>query len=205
MPNEVISDAFRKIGVVASDEAMTADQLAAGKRELRRLLLGWQNFGTNLWTMTEMAITLTTASSYALTSRALAVHSVRYRNAAGLDMPMSPMTRQRYYDLPNKTSTGIPNAWFYDKQRATGTLYIWQPPAAVTTETLRVTYERPIDTDEDIDVPPEWENAVVWNLAEALAPAYAPDKDVSADAAFWLSTALAADHEGSVFFGEECD
>lgn len=204
MPTEIVSDAFRRIGVAASDEAMTADQYQAGKRELRRLLLSWQNHGYNLWTLTEATVTLTTAVSYAMAERALRVHSVRYRNANGLDLPLEPMTRQRYYDLPNKTATGIPHGYYYDRQLSTGTLFIWQPMAAVTTETLRVTYERPIDTDEDIDVPPEWENAAVWNLALQLAPIYAPDRDVSAQAAYELGLALAADREGSVYFGEEC-
>jgi hypothetical protein len=201
----IITDAFRKIGACAHDEALTADMEQAGARELRRMLLSWQNLRYNLWTQTEMTVTLTTAVSYTLTGRPLRVHSVRYRNAAGLDMPLTAMTRQQYYDMPNKTSTGIPTAYYYDRQVATGVLYIWQGMASVTTETLRVTYERSVDTTDLLDdIPPEWENAVLYGLAMQLQPEYG-GPDVTAEAAFHLSTVLADDREGSVWFGEVCD
>lgn len=204
LAREIIGDAYRKIGVVAHDEPMTAEQLAVGERELRRMLLSWQNLGYNLWTTTEMTVPLTTAASYTLTGRPLRVHSVRYRNASGLDMPLSPMTRQAYYDLPDKATAGFPNGWFYDRQRDAGTLYIWQPLASVTTETLRITCERAIEFGDDIDVPPEWENAVVYGLGAAMFQALG-GIDVTAEATGHLALALAGDREESVWFTEECD
>jgi hypothetical protein len=201
----IVTDAFRKIGVCAHDEALTADMEAAGMRELRRMLLSWQNLRYNLWLTTEASITLTTAVSYVLPERALRVHSVRYRNASGIDLPINPMTRQEYYDLPIKTSTGIPHGWYYDRQVATGTLYIWQPLASVTTETLKVTYERPFDEDDLLDdIPPEWENAVLYGLAAQLATDY-DGKDVTMEASGHLAAALASDREDSIYFGEPCD
>lgn len=49
----VVSDALRKIGVVAHDEAMTADQADIGLRALDRLLKSWQNHGDLLWSVAE--------------------------------------------------------------------------------------------------------------------------------------------------------
>ena len=47
----VITDALRKIRVVAQDEAMTADQAAIGLRALDRMLKSWQNHGDLLWSV----------------------------------------------------------------------------------------------------------------------------------------------------------
>jgi hypothetical protein len=89
------------------------------------------------------------------------------------DLPMHRMSREEYYALPNKTTTGYPTSWFYDRQRSGGTIYVWPAPDA-TAGTLKFTYRRIVmDLDassDDIDLPQEWHKALVYNLAVELAP-----------------------------------
>lgn len=46
--SKIIERAFRKIGVKAADEALTADQLEAGLDALNEMLAGWQLHGINV-------------------------------------------------------------------------------------------------------------------------------------------------------------
>ncbi len=110
--------------------------------------------------------------SYTLSPVPHRVLDVRYISTNRL--PMYEMSRSEYYDLPNTTSTGSPHSWYADYQRDSTVLYIWQPLAAVTTETLTYTYFRKfqdIDSlDNDLDVRPEWLEVVGYNLAKRLGP-----------------------------------
>lgn len=204
---DLIGDALRKIGVVAEDEPMTADQAASGLRAWNRLLKSWQNRGYNLWAVTQQTITLTTAASYTMSPvRPVRIHGARLvRN--GIETPMLSMTRQEYDDLPVKASTGLPTRFYYDKQRESALLYIWPVLSVAAGETINVTYEREAEDQTDLaaipDIPAEWWEAAVYGLAARLADNHGQDSgNVTARAEEELRLALADDHEGSVFFGE---
>lgn len=203
---DIISDALRKIGVVAADEAMTADQAASGLRELDRMLKGWQNRGYFLWTKASQTLTLTTAASYTLSP----VRPLRILNArlvrSGLETPMMEMARDEYDNLPNKASTGLPTQFHYDRQRENALFYVWPVLATANGETIKITYEREVEDQDDLDaapdVPGEWLDATVYNLASRLADDFMINNPrVDARAQALLEEALAFDREGSVFFG----
>lgn len=201
---QIVTDAFRKIGVVATDSTMTADEAATGARALNRLLKAFQNRGYNLWTTTQLTVSLTTAASYTMTPvRPIRIHGARFVRS-GIETPMQELTRQEYDDLPIKTATGIPTCYYYDRQKEAALLYVWPVLAAANGETLKVTYEREIadvDLDAAADVPGEWWDAVVYNLAARLADDFQVDApSVVARAEEELRLALAADREGSVWF-----
>jgi hypothetical protein len=201
---DIAQDALRKLGVVAQDEAPTADEIQVALRQLDRMLKGWQSRGYMLWTVTSMVVPLTTAASYVLDPvRPVQIQSIRLRRG-GIDTPMMEMNRDDYDSLPQKNSTGLPTQWYYDRQRETGTLYIWPVLAAATGEELRVTYVRELEDvlpDAEVDVPSEWWDAVVYNLAARLSDDYSVDvPNVIALAQIELRNAMAGDREGSVSF-----
>jgi hypothetical protein len=211
--NEAICrDALRKIGVVAVDETPTADEIETARRALERLLKAWQNRGYLLWSVTSMSVTLTTASSYSLTpARPVQIQNVNFRRSA-IDLPMIELTRQEYDRLPNKATKGTPTQYYYDRQRDAGTLYIWPSLATAAGETLEVTYVREladVQLSDPVDVPSEWWDAAVYNLALRLMPdfgvsASALGQDIIAMAGVTLQDALSGDREGSVYFvGED--
>ena len=204
---DLIADALRKIGVVAEDEPMTADQAASGLRAWNRLLKSWQNRGYNLWAVATQTVTLTTAASYTMAP----VRPVRILNArlvrSGIETPMLPMTRQEYDALPVKLSTDLPTRFYYDKQREAALFYIWPVLASASGETIRVTFEREAEDQTDLnavpDIPAEWWEAAVYGLAARLADDHGKSvPNVVARAEEELRLALADDHEESVFFGE---
>lgn len=202
----LVADALRKIGVVAMDEPMTADQGDHALRALNRLIKSWQNRGYNIWGATEVVITLTTAASYTFPARPVSVESVRLRRGT-IDTPMLAMTRQEYFDLPQKASTGTPTTYYFDRQRDTAALYIWPVLVAAAGETLRVLCTREFEDQTDLnaapDIPAEWWDALVYSLAARLADDFSVNApNVVARAEEELRLALAFDREGSVFFYE---
>jgi hypothetical protein len=90
-----------------------------------------------------------------------------------LETPMNCFSRKEYMNLPNKTNSGTPTAFFYTPQLSSGELYVWPAPVN-STYGCRFTWYRPIEDFTTVantsDFPQEWINALTWNLAVELAP-----------------------------------
>lgn len=174
--NELIEEAYSLIGVASEGTGISAYQYAQGRRSLNLIAKDWAA-KERLWTRTEGTKALVAATaSYALTPKPLRVLSVRRRTtASGTDLPLRMLSRQDYYDLPNKTSAGAPNCFYYDPQRASGTLYVWPVPATADASaySLIYTYLRTLEdfdgSSDDPDLPQEWLRALSYTLAAELA------------------------------------
>lgn len=185
----LVRKARAKLGVDASEEDLQAHELQEGLDTLNMMLKAWQADGIMYWLMTEGTLTLVQGqASYSFatggdfTTVPFDMVDMRItRNST--DLPMVELSREEYYDLPIKDNQGYPTQWFYDRQRSSGTLYVWPAPDA-TAGTLKFTYRRSImdmdASDDDIDLPQEWYNAIVWNLAEEMIPEYGPIDQVTA-------------------------
>lgn len=107
--------------------------------------------------------------------RPLKIHSIRRHGSNGIETPLYPISRQEYFDLSNKTNSGVPNEFYYDPKLNAGKLYIYQAPSDVTTY-LRATISRSFedfdDADNTPDFPQEWLDAIIYNLALRMAPAF---------------------------------
>jgi hypothetical protein len=140
------------------------------------------------------------------------VDARRYNIASATDTPISEsqgslMARLDYMALPNKAQTGTINRAFYDAQRDTGYLHLWQPPTTVT-DLVKFTWHRPImDFDsaaDNPDLPQEWFDALAFNLAVSLAPEFDVPTEklqqVAMMAASYLEDVQGDDREGESLF-----
>lgn len=98
--------------------------------------------------------------------------SLRY---LGVDYPVSLLTNiEQYERITDKAVGGIPQYLFFDPQYPNGMLYLWPVPAQPMTLTL-TTYQR-IETiaslASQVEVPPAYEMAMIYNLGVMLAPEY---------------------------------
>ena len=205
---QVITSALQRINMLAEHETPSAEMAARAMREMNYMLKGWQKY-ENLWRLTEGSITLTNATaSYALSPVPHKVISARYRNSAGTDLPMEQLTREEYYDMPVKTSAGIPTQYYVDYQRAAVTVYTWPVLATVTTETVKYTFQRKFEDidalENDIDVKAEHLEVVDFNLAARLSDCYGRSGEhinrVIARAQILLNDALNDDREDYIQF-----
>jgi len=181
---QIIEAARRKLGILAAEESMSSSELADGLDTLNMMLKTWAADGVMYWTMTEGTLSLTQgtasysfASGGAFTTVPFDMVDMRITRGSN-DLQMAEMSREEYFGLPLKTAQGYPTQWFYDRQRDTGTLYIW-PTADASLGTLKFSYRRVImDVDagaNHLDLPQEWLEAVVYNLADRIADDYGMD------------------------------
>lgn len=181
---QIIEKAFGRLGKGSEGESLVARMYEDGRSSLNLILKS--NLGTmdHLFTRTERSVTLVAdTASYVLTPKPGRVLSVRRRYTSGghtTDIPLNELSRQEYFDTPVKTtSPSVPNSWYYDPQTTTGTLYIWPAPSAATVSaghSLQLTYTRRIEdmigTGDDLDMPQEWLDPVIWLLADDLETQY---------------------------------
>lgn len=178
---KIVEEARSLLGIHADEEPLQAHELENGLRALNMMLKEWQAEGISVSAYAEGALALAQGVPDYLFGPAGAFTTVPFEitdmriTRGGTDLPMTEMSRQEYYALPNKATQGYPTQWFYDRQRATGTLYVWPAPDA-TAGTVKFTYRRVVmdmDTSGDsLDLPQEWQQAVVYNLAKKLMPRY---------------------------------
>lgn len=102
----------------------------------------------------------------------------RYNFTSAIDAPLNESDRIEYQEMPNKTSTGAVNSFYYDRRggaNSTGLIYLWPAPATVN-EAVKMTVARPIQdftvAGDDSDLPQEWIRAIEWGLADEIADEY---------------------------------
>lgn len=173
---EICTAAIIKLGVLDPDETPTASQAAQCLQALNLMLKTW-SASEHLWIRTAGTLVLTEGTITYPIPTARRMESVR-RSCAGIDVPLAIYSRDEYDDVPNKGGKGTPIAWYFDPQRTTRTLYVWLTADAATalSTTLSYTYRRVIEDvdtlDNDEDVPQEWLETLIYNLAVRVAPAF---------------------------------
>lgn len=102
----------------------------------------------------------------------------RFYFLSSIDTPMITMSRKDYRDLPNKTATGIITQFFYDPRggaNTQGLVYVWPAPVDANSA-LKFTWYRPIQDFDSAantpDLPQEWIQTLMFNLAVIMAPEY---------------------------------
>ena len=178
--NQIIRKAFQILGVAAEGESVSADMYARGLESLNLLIKTW-SAQEHLWTRESQSLTLVAGQApYVITPKPMRILSARRKNtASGYETPMTMWARQQYLDQPNKTtSLSTPVNFYYDPQRAIGTLYVWPAPSAQVAAAFTIEMEvlRRMDdmdaSNNDADLPQEWLQALIWNLADDLITEY---------------------------------
>lgn len=177
--NPLIEKAFHILGVGSEGEDLSARQYEDGRLSLNLMFKTW---GTkeHLWLRTERSVTLVAGqAAYTMTPKPMRVDDVRRQvTASGIETPLTPWARKTYMEQPNKSVQSIPTSYYYDPQQASGVLYVWPTPSTATASdmTLQLTYLRRIDdmdaSNDDADLPQEWLETIVWNLASSLMTEY---------------------------------
>ena len=214
---ELVTDAHYLIGAHQVGATLSNTKLTLGLRVLNRMVKQWQAKGLHLWRYEEGSLsTVADTQSYTMgtggdftTARPLKITSMRHVEDS-IDTPMFPLTRDEYFDQPNKAASGKPTSYYYTPRggsNATGKLYIW--PVDDAANTLKFTYLRQFeDLDsgtDDMDFPQEWEDCIVYNLGVKLGDYYGlPVTDtVQREAAVMLDELKGFSREdpGSVYVG----
>jgi hypothetical protein len=125
------------------------------------------------------------------------------------DIPLNYLSYEEYFELPNKEdTTSTPVSYNYDRQLNEAVIRLWPNPDTANI-VMKFTMSRKIANfdvnSNDPDFPMEWHEAIVYNLAVRLAPAFGKNKDtgyqlLAAEAKAYLENALGFDNElGSIY------
>ena len=116
------------------------------------------------------------------------------------EIPIEFDSRKDYFELPNKKQVGTPIQAYYSRQEPQGIMYFWNVPSTAI-EYCNFSGERQIqimtDVDDTFDLPSEWYDAIVYNLAKRLMHRTGCSAqrraEIRADAKEYLDTVLAFD------------
>jgi hypothetical protein len=173
---QAITRAYRLLGVLEDPWVPSADQMTQGILAANLMQRGWEADGVNLWRLSQVTLTVAAgARSVAITPYVLGVVQALWQVSPApntFNRTMGPMAYVDYFNLPNpdaQTSAG-PSVYAFDKQDASSTLWLWPKPVAggtiVATVARAVT---DIQTAADVlDIPGEWAECFVYNLADRL-------------------------------------
>lgn len=204
---QLVTQAFKKLRRVGVGQSATADMVSDGIVVLNDMIKSWQKYEW-LWNLQEGSATLVAdQANYTLSPRPYRVVSVRFDDQ-DTEIPMIPLTREEYFDLPVKTTQGIPTQYYVDYQRDSAVMYVWPVMSSVDDETINYTYRELLDdidaTTDNIDFRQEHYELVVYNLAARLADDYGradvPTNRVIARAEMLLDEARDDDREEEIRF-----
>ena len=148
-------------------------------------------------------------------ARPLRIIDVRRRDESNQqDTPIITHSHEEYQRLPNKAIDGETNIVYYhpEHRNGRGTISLWPRPASVA-RTMRLSCMLPLQdfdaSGNNADLPTEWLDTIVWNLAKRLLPSYgasgqATAQDIKAGGTTMLNEMLQWDQEPeSVYFAPQ--
>lgn len=114
-------------------------------------------------------------------------------SSSPVDFPLAMInSHEEYGDLALKSLVSFPRFIFYDSSYPIGNVYVYPIPTSnyeihlVLKETIAVLP----DLVTDINLPPEYQEAIIWNLAARLRPLYQVAQDPTVHAVAMSSLAV---------------
>lgn len=169
------------------DDYPTAAQASDGVISLNLLLRHMEGQGLQTWLRSQQSIPLVAAkANYTLgpTGDVVIARPIKILEAfsriiaSTTDVILTRTTEKTYYDLSDKTSTGVPSQYTYFNTLVNTSISVWPVPDATvaSTYTVEIIYAKPFDDIDDInqlvEVLPGMLDSVVYQLATRLAPKY---------------------------------
>lgn len=188
--DDIIKASLRLLGVIGVGETPLTEDYTNCSQALNIMIKGWAKKGIPLWVTQQITLPMVTSvTSYQIgptatgtgalvTSKPLKIFDAFIRDSNNYDTQLLLISRQEYDILGSKSSTGIPNQYYWDNGDPNGTLYVFNVPVD-STHTLylqiqRQFYDMTSGTD-NFDFPQEWFTALKWGLACELAVEYGID------------------------------
>ncbi len=199
--------ALRKCGVVAIDRAASSEEMDVALVTFNAMLKALQISSITQWKLTTGSVTLTDSTqSYDISTRPYELGVVNWRDTDGRDLPALRLTREEYYELPDKDAAGTPTQFYYQRLLTTATLFLW-PTQATASGTIEWEGKSEINditaTTDAIDVPPEWYEAIIYQLADRLCDDFPVEIQRAAKIGLRAADALAlaqhSDRESTYF------
>lgn len=186
-PNDLILLALKQANVLGVGQSASAEDIDDCFMLLNMMLAQWQRRRYAVWTLKTLTVPCDGSQSYSIgpggdlnTARPNKVESafVRMMNTTApnqVDYPLEIIRAREDYDrIYLKSMQSFPQYLFYDSAYPLGNLFAWPIPDAqfelhVTLMEQLQTFATPYD---DFEMPPEYQEAIMYNLALRIYPMY---------------------------------
>lgn len=203
---DLCKTALRKSGAFGTGQTPLSEDINDAFTDLKFMIALWQRKRWNVFHLVDMAFTSTGALSYTvgpsgnfpMTSRPDKIDSAFIRlnptSALAVDFPLAFISsREDYNDIGIKNLGSFPSAIYYDGAYPLGNAFVYPVPSAGTYEihlTVKDLLAPNLALTADINLPDEYYEALVYNLAGRLRPSYQlpPDPVINALASAALNT-----------------
>lgn len=178
----IIESALRKINSLGSGESLAAEDAADGLQALNAMLGSWSVTGDLVYTMTWETFAVTGGTySYNIgpgqtfdTDRPLEIFAMNLTAPGGVTYPIAELDERQYSAISIKTISGIPYGAYYDANSPIANFKFYYVPSTAYAFNI---YSRKVLTEfttlnTDLDFPPGYEKALIYNLSIELAPEY---------------------------------
>lgn len=180
---DIINRAAELIGYKDVDESLTATEKSNFLGVLNSIVDTWNS--QRLY-ITQVEETATNVSSSPVTigtsmtinvPRPVVIEAGSFIRSSGTDYPLKWMTREEYNAIADKSSTSsIPTHAYYNRDIPTGYIYLYPVPSTTVALhlQLRTMLSEFADTSTSYSLAPGFKKALVYTLAEELAPGRRP-------------------------------
>lgn len=192
---DVVLSAYARCGIRRTE--LLAEHMVDARSELNYLLSEWSNRQVNLWTVDLVTLALTSGvATYNVLASTVMILDAYISTSSSADQIISPVSRSEYASFPDKTTTGTPSVFWFDRLIAP-TITLWQTPDSTQTYTLkyyrcRQVQDANIANGETTEVPYRWIDALVSGLSARLALIYKPEIAAALDTKAERSWQIAA-------------
>ena len=174
---EIIEEAYERCGL----EVRTGYDARTARRSMNIMFADWANRGVNLWTVRQGTLTLvpdtaTYNEDNGLDAGMSDILEVALRRD-GTDYEVDRISRGEYLNVPNKTTSGRPSQFYFNRQ-IKPEVTLWPvPDAADSLVYYYIKRIQDIDTSKnDAEVPFRFVPCMVAGLAYYIAMKKAPDR-----------------------------
>ena len=178
---------MRKLRAYDAGETPDTQDVTDCFAELKRMLHAWAASGLYVYVSTEDTHTLSAGTeSYTIGSggdinsaRPLIINPGTYVRANGQDMTLNIVGESRYNRYRQKdVGSDYPASIWYKTSYPLGTIYLWPPGGGELHLWSQKRLAEPATVNANMVVPEEYQDAIVWNLAERMSPEFVGDPTV---------------------------
>ncbi len=186
---DLLTRSLRIATVLGGADQISADDAADALLSLNQMLDAWQAERLYAYTIDTQTLALTAgvtsytigpAGNINLALRPPKIEWAFTRDSQNFDRALQMVPREVYQSIALKSlGNTFPTLLFYEPQFPVGQLYLWPaPPASLTLYlgTWEVLTEY-ADLNATVALPPGFEDAIVYSMAERMAPEYGEPAD----------------------------
>jgi len=194
---DIITLALKQAGIIGVGQTAQAEDSTDCLTILNMMLSQWQKKRWLVYHLVDVSLNCTGAQSYTVgpggdfdVARPDRLEAAFFRQIvqsqpAQIDYPLELLqSREDYNNIALKQLTSFPSYIFYDSAYPLGVVYPWPIPSNLYSLhlTIKETLQSFTNLTDTINLPPEYQAAILYNLSARIRPMYQlqPDPTITA-------------------------